>query len=668
MYYHGKHSEYGLEGEGTVTTAENIIFQEGHFVHNLLHGEGREYYLHHIIAEEFAREGKPIPETPIIHLEGLFVNGVLEGKGCEYTIDGQLLYEGMFVAGDYEGEGTLYDYTREIKMQGQFVAGRLHGQGGVFTLQGKCYEQGEYMNGVLHGKGIEYYPNGQVEYEGDFIEGERRGLGCCYNEQGQLIYQGDLFGDCWTGHGICYDYERGFIFEGSMADNFLTGKGCIRLITNGMIVQEGIFEQNILVNGREYDSMTGVITREGQLDQTTNTFVGKIYDEHGLLKMETTIINNFPHGPTTLYYPTNPPIKQKEGRMNRGLFEGEVLGYRKDGSLYYKTTYVKGIEHGARQEYIDGICLFQGVMEGGQKKGPAMEYDIYGRVQFKGDYYNGKPWNGVETRYMTVGMEHNCYYRTWKEGQASSTLVIYGKESAEVCSLDKSWRCVYHGGWVDDCLDLDDDLNNLNGNLNGNDDDWKSEQSLLPLRHGDGIFYLEDGQQISLKWEYDLPITTQCIVRRLKVEGTKWKQSMYKGEIVFDAIRSLLHPEFYLHGNGYFYFQDNSFFVGQWQDGKLVNAQNVIYWSDNTVKYQTKIAQMPATGQYAHEYLPSGPTRFFPKTWRGIVEGTFAADFNCLNNPIILYSLDNKMIAGPHNAQYSMNPDGYNVDYGYPLY
>ena len=656
LYYCGVHSKHGLDGEGCVLTETRSVLREGTFKHNKLHGKGKDYYPREMIEKEYTRAGKVIPNTPVVHLEGTFVNGVLDGEGCEYTIEGKLLYKGKFVNGEYEGEGVLIDEAKGIKMIGTFAAGQLHGKGKVTTLDDELCHEGTYVNGLLHGHGVEYNWNGGISYEGDFQEGERRGRGKMYDEMGRLVYDGGIIGDCWTGNGTFYDYDRDLLFEGSLVDNFLTGLGKISILSRKAVYQEGMFEHNKLVKGKEYNPETGLLLRDGETDYQNNSFKGKIYDEQGHLQMETTVVNNSPEGLTIFYYPTNPPVKQREGMMKNGQFEGEVMEYLEDGSLSYKTTYVNGVEHGLREEYLGDICLFRCTMDHGHKKGEATEYDINGRIQFKGVYAKDAPWEGTETLYVSMETEQVCFHRTWKEGKLSPSLMIYGKESAEPCSIDNSWRCVYNGGWIED------DMNGL-----GNENDLEMD-SFIPLRHGDGIVYLEDGQQLYLKWDHDIPDTSMCTVRRTKAEGTKWKDSIYKGPVEFDSIMSFLHPEFCLHGNGYFYYQDNSFFVGQWNKGTLVATQNVIYWSDKTVKYQTTIKQFPADGQYPHEFLPSGPTRFFPKTWRGIVEGTFAPTFNCLDSQIKLYSMTNELLVGPMTAQYSMNADGYNVDYGYPRF
>ena len=63
-----------------------------------------------------------------------------------------------------------------------------------------------------------------------------------------------------------------------------------------------------------------------------------------------------------------------------------------------------------------------------------------------------------------------------------------------------------------------------------------------------------------------------------------------------------------------------------------------------------------------HEYLPVGLVRYYPLSQNLIVEGQFDDHYNCINNPITLYRLDGSQIC-QQNADYSMEPDNYNVRY-----
>ena len=63
-----------------------------------------------------------------------------------------------------------------------------------------------------------------------------------------------------------------------------------------------------------------------------------------------------------------------------------------------------------------------------------------------------------------------------------------------------------------------------------------------------------------------------------------------------------------------------------------------------------------------HEYLPTGLVLYYPLNQNYVVEGQFDDHYNCINNPITLYTLDGALIR-QQNADYSMEPDNYNVRY-----
>ena len=186
------------------------------------------------------------------------------------------------------------------------------------------------------------------------------------------------------------------------------------------------------------------------------------------------------------------------------------------------------------------------------------------------------------------------------------------------------------------------------------------------MKHGQGVLYLSDGRSVQTEWNRDLPDLEKSTVFTTEKPGTKLRRSRYVGGILLEIFESLLHPDLCYHGQGIFYYEDDSFFMGIWDKGRLQDYQPFIYWSDRTVKYETRITQMSTDGRFAHEFMPSKQTRYHPKNWNGYVEGMFSQEYNCIQNPVYYYDNLGHMICGPANAQYSMNPDGYNVEYGYP--
>lgn len=654
LFFKGFHSATGLIGRGQILTSDHHILREGMFANNLLNGPGSEYFPYEATCNEFSLAGLPIPTEPIVHLEGNFVDGELEGEGKEYGIDGNVIYFGSFHKGLYEGEGVLYDNVNETMLQGIFKNGHLNGSGKRLTFFEQLIEEGEYGNDVLNGKGIIYYANGQMEYEGEFKEGERYGYGQVFDDQGRLAYQGEWMYGMWKGEGVYYDYEHNLQMEGEFVENRLNGYGCIRFISDQHLLFQGIFQDSILSRGCEFSPRTHLLIREGTYTLNHSRFVGKLYRENGSLWIESIFDNNIPNGATKQYYENG--VMEMEGGMRAGVPHGFCIFYYSDGTKRVEAEYDNGKEDGEKTEFDHGLIKWNGIVKNGVREGSGQEYDSNGRIQFKGEYHENKVFEGTETKYMSVEKEQWCFCRTIHNGSYSSQLLIYAIEDESPRELDQSWRCVYQGGWIQDSSS-DPACDQAEWLLDGLD---------IPLRHGQGVFFLPDGRSVQTEWNRDLPDLEKCTVFTTERQGTKLRRSRYTGEILLELFESLLHPLMCYHGKGTFYFEDNSFFLGIWEKGCLQGCQPFIYWNDNTVKYETQIIQVSRDGRFAHEFMPSKQTRYHPKNWNGYIEGIFSQEYNCIQNPIYYYDCSGRLICGPANAQYSMNADGYNVDYGYP--
>ena len=98
-------------------------------------------------------------------------------------------------------------------------------------------------------------------------------------------------------------------------------------------------------------------------------------------------------------------------------------------------------------------------------------------------------------------------------------------------------------------------------------------------------------------------------------------------------------------------------------NGGVLESYSCISWENGKVKYRGQIKQYDLNDPNCiHEYLPTGLVLYYPLNQNYIVEGQFDDHYNCINNPITLYTLDGALIR-QQNADYSMEPDNYNVRY-----
>ena len=214
------------------------------------------------------------------------------------------------------------------------------------------YYQGKYIIYETKTKAKEYdYKNKLLYlYEGDYLNGERNGKGKEYNNDGELIFDGEYLNGKRNGKGKEYDYNSRSIFEGEYSNGEKNGKGKEYIndyrYCNKTLIFDGEYLKGKRWSGKvkEYDKNNKLIF-EGEYLNGEKNGECKEYDEHNNLMLEYV----FFHGK-------------------------KCFGYD------YKYLYCFGhYSLSSSQDYIYGNV---------NKK-----YK-YNQEIFKGEYKNGKPWNG----------------------------------------------------------------------------------------------------------------------------------------------------------------------------------------------------------------------------------------------------------------------------------
>ena len=117
--------------------------------------------------------------------------------------------------------------------------------------------------------------------------------------------------------------------------------------------------------------------------------------------------------------------------------------------------------------------------------------------------------------------------------------------------LDRVYVCLLYtsqGGWIQD--------SSSNVTYDG---EWLFDGSDIPLKHGQGVLYLSDGRSVQTELNRDLPDLEKSTVFTTEKPGTKLRRSRYVGGILLEIFESLLPPDLCYHGQGIFYYEDDSF-------------------------------------------------------------------------------------------------------------
>ena len=79
--------------------------------------------------------------------------------------------------------------------------------------------------------------------------------------------------------------------------------------------------------------------------------------------------------------------------LNCIKWEGKIEEYE-EGKIIFEGNYKGGKLDGIFKEYKGGILIIEGIYKDGKKNGEIKEYDYLGNIIFKGEYNNGKKYDG----------------------------------------------------------------------------------------------------------------------------------------------------------------------------------------------------------------------------------------------------------------------------------
>ena len=196
-----------------------------------------------------------------------------------------------------------------------------------------------------------------------------------YKQNAKRIKIGGL-----NGYGKEFSLTYKLIFEGNYLNGKRNGKG-IEYFENERIKFEGEYLNGEIFNGIRYDEKGNEVLR------INNGIVKELYD-NGLVKFEGKYLNGKKWNGVGYTY-----LGIKIYEINNGC--GYIREYNPDGTLLFKGNYLNGERNGDGKEYLYGKLLFEGNYKNGVRNGEGKEYYDNLRIQFEGEYLDGKRWNGI---------------------------------------------------------------------------------------------------------------------------------------------------------------------------------------------------------------------------------------------------------------------------------
>jgi len=358
-------------------------------------------------------------ESNLLKFEGEYLNGERNGKGKEYDAFGKVIFEGYFLMGKKKYSYHESDYDNlTLEYEGEISEGKRHGNGKEYSL-GRIIFEGEYLKGERwNGIVKEYDNNGVIIKEKYYLSGKifeddkyefNENLNYkdehnpnekeiekitkeFFEESDKIRFEGNYYkNEKWN--GIMYNRDDNFKIEikngkWSLNDSNFKFKYLGR---NNYIIQDK--------NGKTNEYHNGLLLYEGKYLNDKRNGKGIEYDKNGKILF----LGEYKNGKRW-----NGKIK---GLIEQVFFEidfegkyinGEGIGKGKkyfvqfsERLLEYEGEFKNYEKSGYGKEYspYKKILIYEGEFLNDRRNGKGEEY-YDGRLIFKGEYLNGKRWNG----------------------------------------------------------------------------------------------------------------------------------------------------------------------------------------------------------------------------------------------------------------------------------
>ena len=184
----------------------------------------------------------------------------------------------------------------------------------------------------------------------------------------------------FNGYGKEYKkFTHELIFEGNYLKGKKNGKG-IEYYENGIKKTEGEYLNGKIIQGIVYDE------KGNELFKIKNGNIIELYD-NDIIKFKGEYLNNKRFNGKGYDYNGNEIYEIKNGN-------GYIKEYYPNGSLLFEGNYLRGLKNGEGKEYLHDKLKFGGNYRNGMRNGYGKEYFDNLKIQFEGEYINGKRWNG----------------------------------------------------------------------------------------------------------------------------------------------------------------------------------------------------------------------------------------------------------------------------------
>ena len=135
-------------------------------------------------------------------------------------------------------------------------------------------------------------------------------------------------------------------------------------------------------------------------------------------------------GKVILYYDEEKKMPKFEGRLEKGIKNGEGKEYDENGNVLFSGTYAEGQRNGTGSVYQEGKLVYEGAVVGKHYEGEGTLYYPDGNVQYRGGFHKSL-YDGKGILYDDTEAGDIRYNGGFKEGKYDGQGVLKGKAGQE---------------------------------------------------------------------------------------------------------------------------------------------------------------------------------------------------------------------------------------------
>lgn len=358
----GDYLDDKLDGVWKYYYSNGRLSRTGSYANDLGEGEWTFYNQRGELTERRNLKGGKYHGEDKFYVNGnlFFVNTYDDGKLKKvvyYDEGGKVTKEFGSPDGNFSLKG--YFSTGELRSEGEVKDGELSGKWKYYYRTGQLLSEYIYEKGLAQGPFVSYHPSGAVKVKAHYVDNQFHGFYQEFFEHGPVKFEG------WYQDGKRQQQFLAYTPTGKLESDYYylddNLKGATYDYFDGKNDVYAIYHDGLLTHLENYNSRGENLTRA--------------------VKDGTSVVYEVRSNGNTL---------SAKFDVNCGLYNGSVMRWYSENSLFYSYPMVGGERHGRYQYYApDGKLQVEGDYVKGNREGTWKGYDASGKLSYVGNYLEG---------------------------------------------------------------------------------------------------------------------------------------------------------------------------------------------------------------------------------------------------------------------------------------